>query len=91
MINLIKPLCILFPIASLSASAYELRDCAPITSNSPAEARYFIKCLDTNIETLERERTIWINKIVMDMEELEAPWIFRILLVEIHNLKLLTL
>lgn len=71
MINLIKPLCILFTVASLGASTYELRECTPISSNSPAEARYFIKCLDTNIEILERERTTWINKIVMDMEELE--------------------
>ena len=63
--------CAGLPLISLSTHAYELRECKPIQSNSPAEARQFIKCLDSNIETLDRERIIWIKKLVMDMEELE--------------------
>jgi len=71
MINLIRPTCILIAFTSMITNAYELKECTPITSNSPSEARYFIKCLDLNIEVLDRERSIWINKIIMDMEELE--------------------
>lgn len=58
-------------LLSLSTLANELKECRPMKSNSPDEAKVFIKCLDNKIETLERERTIWTKKLVMDMEELE--------------------
>lgn len=71
MINIGKSLCVLTAFTTLFVNAYELKECTPIQGNAPAEARQHIKCLDGNIETLERERLIWINKIVMDMETLE--------------------
>ncbi|MAD90965.1 MAG: hypothetical protein CMK64_14785 [Pseudoalteromonas sp.] len=71
MTNILRSMCFILPFTSLLTNAYELKECPPIQGNSPAEARQFIKCLDGNIETLERERVIWINKIVMDMEILE--------------------
>jgi len=69
--NIVKFFCYASICLSWVVNAYELKECTPIQSNAPAEARHFIKCLDSNIETLERERVIWINKIVMDMEALE--------------------
>ncbi|WP_440055853.1 hypothetical protein ACSLBF_06815 [Pseudoalteromonas sp. T1lg65] len=43
-----------------------LKDCQPPESNRPDKAKRFIMCLDENIDTLERNRQAWINKLILD-------------------------
>ncbi|MDK1289916.1 hypothetical protein [Pseudoalteromonas umbrosa] len=48
-----------------------LRDCSHLESDHPQKAKKYLMCLDGNIELLERNRQTWVNKLVMDTEELE--------------------
>ncbi|MBQ4811042.1 hypothetical protein J8M20_06825 [Pseudoalteromonas luteoviolacea] len=54
-----------------SARTNTLVDCTHLDSDHPQKAKRYLMCLDGNIEMLERDRQAWINKLIMDTEELE--------------------
>lgn len=53
------------------SQAFTIKDCEPLKSTHPLKAKKYLKCLDNNLGLIERERETWINKIVMDMQEIE--------------------
>lgn len=60
--------CLLLSFESMASS---LKTCTLEEGPHPSKAKSYLVCLDENISSLEKIRNMWINKIYLDMENME--------------------